>query len=236
MNHRLLFLSLSLFSTLVSAQVAPPDDSVPVLTRELLPIWQQHAVVVDGATNPQGIPYGYAMERAFWRFTDERALGEERFRQQLRTAIPVTDADAQRIGDIALQSDSVSAGARNESSVKTDNLCAELVSGQPRTVDAVDFAMRLSAIETNEADRLTAYYKEAVGSLSPSTRSALEAYVDANIRQTMTWGHDLVGLANEVPNAFLAHWKLVCERQLRKSPSEKTWKHTVSTMTIQPSN
>jgi hypothetical protein len=232
MKRKLLFVLLSLSSTTVFAQFPPPDGRLPVMTPELLPIWQKHALLVNGADDPAGIPYGYAVERVFWRYADIAGISPQDFRLELRKTIPVTDADADRFAETASESYTVAARVRNESSARTDAICAELVGTPAGTAEAVAFAARFAQVEADEAEQLSAHYREAVARLAPQSRSALDAYVDTNIRRQMTWGHDLVGLANEVPAAFLAHWNRVCENLLLTPPSERAWKHTVSTETV----
>lgn len=236
MNAKILVVSLSLFSVPISAQVLPADGPIPVMTRDLLPIWQKHSVLVNGATNPSGIPYGYAMERAFLGLAPLARGNEARFRQELARLVPATETDAERIRYLAVESISVAGRVRDEASAKTDEVCADLVSREPGTANAVEFAQRFAAIEAEEAEKLTAYYQEAVSNLALGTRSALEARVDDDIRGKMTWGHDLIGLANEVPDAFLAHRTQVCERLLQMSPSDKAWKYSTGAMFVAPSD
>ena len=234
MNAKILAISLSLFSSSICAQVVSPDGPIPVLTPELLPIWQKHAVLIDGSTNPSAIPYGYAMERVFLPLASAAGSKQGGFQQQLAQLVPGAGADEERIRAIASESVSVAGRVRDEASVKADEVCADLVRAEPGTANAVEFAQRFSAIEAAEAAELTAFYRAAVGDLAIGTRTALEGRVDTDIRGKMKWGHDLVGLANEVPEAFLAHRTQVCQRRLQLSPSEKAWKYTSEPVFVSP--
>ena len=233
---RVLLVSISLFAPAVSAQFSTLEGSGPIMTPELLPIWQKHAVLVDGATNPAGIPYGHAMERVFFDLAPLAQEDEERFRQHLAQLVPATTADTEKLRQIALKSASVAGRIRDEASVRTDDVCADLVASEPGTANAVEYAQRFAAIEANEAAGLTEFYREAVATLELGTRTALEAQVDANVRREMSWGHDLVGLANEVPDAFLAHRTQVCERLLKMNPDEKRWTYNTEIVYLAPSN
>jgi hypothetical protein len=178
------------------------------MTPELLSIWQRHAVLVNGAINPQGIPYGVAMDRMFLELPFPGETGQEasqqKYQQMLRLRFPVTDADAQRVADVARSQVDALATVKNDSSRSYDQVCAQLVSTHPERASALDFATQFEAIERDEAERLMTHYKAALNDLSPAARSALDAYVDTEIRPGLGWGHDLVGLASEVPEAFLA--------------------------------
>ena len=235
MNAKILVASFCLFSSPIWAQGVSPDGPIPVLTPELLPIWQKHAVLVDGSTNPSAIPYGHAMERVFLPLASA-ARDQGRFQQQLAQLVPSTGADAERIRGIALDSISIAGRVRDDASAKTDAVCADLVNAKPGTANAVEFARRFSAIEAAEAAQLTAFYTSAVGGLALGTRTALEARADEDVRGNMKWGHDLIGLANEVPEAFLAHRTQVCQRLLKLSRSEKAWKYTAEPILVAPSD
>jgi hypothetical protein len=211
---------LVLLSLLVWAQ----DRPTRAVTPELVEIWLRHAVRVDGSTNPMAIPYGVAMERAFWQFADESALGDQRFRQQVRNRFSATDAEIQSIAEIASLSFSFSAEVRGEASQRYDLLCTEIVNADLDTLNALTVAEQLTAIANDQAARLDAHYTEAVASLSASSRTALETYVDTEIRPRMKWGQDLVGLAIEVPQAFLSLRQVSCERRLERPVDERAWR------------
>jgi hypothetical protein len=205
----------------------------PFLTAEMLPYWKKHFGLVDGRTNPQAIPYGIAMERAFFSIEGQSALNDEAFAQSLRTTVPATDSDVQSIRAIAQQVDSVAGSVRNEAAERTYQLCAEMVAAQPGSLNALDYAARFNAIEADQAGRLTAYYKTALSRLSGGARAALENYVDTQIRPQMTWGHDLEGLAAEVPEAFLWHRREVCKQYVDLPPSERAGKRVWVTSVVQ---
>lgn len=205
----------------------------PFLTAEMLPYWKKHLGLVDGRTNPQAIPYGIAMERAFFGIQGQLGLSEEAFAQSLRTAIPATDSDVRSIRAIAQQVDSVAGSARNEATERIYQLCAEMLAAQPGTLNALDFAARFNAIEADQAARLTTYYKTALSRLSGLARGGLESYVDAQIRPGLTWGHDLEGLAAEVPEAFLWHRREVCKQYVQIPPSERAWKRVEITSVVE---
>jgi hypothetical protein len=112
---------------------------------------------------------------------------------------------------------------RNDAGKKTDQICTEIVNAEVNALNAVDVAARLTAIEVEQAERLTTFYKAAVGTLSPATRSALETYVDTTVRPRLSWGHDLVGLAIEVPQAFLSLRREYCRRRLQTPANERAW-------------
>jgi hypothetical protein len=88
MNKRVLVLAAPLFSSSVHAQIVSPTAEGPLIPRELLPIWQKHAVLVTGATDPSGIPYGYAMERAFFTLAPSARGETGSFRQELAQFVP----------------------------------------------------------------------------------------------------------------------------------------------------
>jgi hypothetical protein len=215
-----LWILLSALPTVVLAQ----DRPIRALTPELVPIWQKHAVVADGATNPSAIPYGVAMERAFLEFGPERQLGESVFRQQVRNRFTATEADVQRIGEIADGARSFATALRTDAAEKTDQICAEIVAAPFDTLNALDIAKRLTAVEVEQADRLTAFYSSALTKISPATRASLEAFVNTAVRPKLRWGHDLIGLATEVPMAFISHRQESCQRRLDTPIEQRTWR------------
>jgi hypothetical protein len=229
MRHGLLIFSLPFFSGLVLAQ----DQEKPVvMTPALIPVWQKHAVAVQGSSDSQAIPYGVAMERVFWDFAS-RASASDAFRQYLQTLFPVTEADVHLITDVASHAFEFSATVRNDALARYDELCMELVSApQLEAVDAVGLAARFDAIERQQADLLTAHYRKAVDGLSPAARAGIDAYIDGKVRTKLEWGHDLVGLASEVPQAFLAQRKEVCDRNLKTPISQRQWQHVTNHVVI----
>ncbi len=146
--------------------------------------------------------------------------------------IPATDSDVRKIRALAQEAIEVAGIVRNEAIGRSQQLCAEMVAAQRDRLNAIDFATRFDASEAEEAAQLTAHYKHAVAELSPAARLALENYVDIDIRPGMTWGHDLAGLAAEVPEAWLSHRRAVCERQLKMPP---VWTHTSEANFVIPS-
>ena len=183
MNRILLVISLLLPASQVIAQ-----EKVPTLTPQLVPIWQKHAIAVVGSTNPTAIPYGIAMERAFWDLEDQHTAGLQAFGETLRTRFPVTEADVQTIARVSADSLDFSALVRNEASESYDQLCAELVGAKSYSLNALDVAARFEAIERDEAARLTTHYSTVLSTLSPGARSGLEATVETDIRPRLNLG------------------------------------------------
>lgn len=227
MSPRPLVLSFLICSSLAFAQNRQPPRATPVFVE----IWQDHAPNANGATTPQAVPYGHAMERVFWEFAVEAGQGSQRFSQGLRTRFPVTDEDTSLITEIAAQSYEISAAIRKEGTLRYDQICTELL-GTWETANALEVAARFDAVERQKAEQLTAYYQTALAPLSPAARSGLEVHVDTAIRPRMAWGHDLVGLALKVPDVFLAQRKKVCERRLATPVSERLWTHTEGADTL----
>lgn len=201
------------------------DTPASALTRELVPIWEKHAVVADGMTNPQAIPYGIAMERVFWRFERAREQGDDTLRGEVRLTLPATESDVEILAAAAAESRQVSAEVRNDALEQYDTLCRAILDAPPQALDALSVAERFTAIQTEQATRLTAHYREIVSRLSPAAAADLESYVDANIRVGLRWGPDLVGLALEVPQAFLSTRKESCERRLKVPVQERLWRY-----------
>lgn len=208
MNGKFLLILLSLPPVLAFSQ----DRATRALTPDLVPIWQKHSVKVDGAINPSAIPYGVVMERVFVALHQEAKLGQEAFRQRLVTRITATSDDAQLIAQIAAESREFARTVRDNSSRHYDEICREILSTDLRTLNALSVAEQLEAVAIEQAARLTAHYKERVAALSAAARRGLEAYADTEVRPAIRWGHDLIGLANDVPLAFLSLRKESCGR------------------------
>lgn len=221
-----------LFLAVCSCCAFAQEQARPVLTQELLQVWRKHAAIANGRTDPQAIPYGVAMERVFWDLADQVPQGDRAFRDRLRARFPVTDEDAHRLGNVAAQSFEFAATVRNEGSQRYDDICAQLVNGQLETLNAVEVARRFQEVEREKAERLSAYYRDSLADLTPAALSGLNLYVDAEVRPRLTWGHDLVGLASEVPGAFLAHRRQSCEQRLKRAPSDKKWERRIEYMTL----
>ena len=234
MSSRLLFLLLSLSSTLANAQ----DRSTRALTPELIPIWQEHAVLVDGSQDPQAIPYGVAMDSAFRTLATEQEQGEQVFREAIQARFSTTDPDLVVIADMVRESRAAKATVVDDSTRQYDQLCVQIfgrdLGVDLTTLDAVEVATKFSAVEVSEADRLTAHYRERASGLSAPAQATLETYLDSTVRPRLRWGHDLIGLAAEVPQAFLSLRRQSCENRLAVSPSDKNWRLERYQQTVPP--
>ena len=135
----------------------------------------------------------------------------------------MTEDDARRVAEIALETSDVMAAVQNDGMARWDALCAEIVAADRTTIDAVEVASQFDVVERQKAERLTTYFRSALARLSPAGRAAIETDVDTNVRPRMVWGHDLAGLAREVPEAWLTHRTAVCRQQLSLSPDQKRW-------------
>lgn len=228
MNGKYLLVLFCSFPALAVAQ----DRITRALTPELVEIWEKHAVKVDGAVNPSAIPYGVVMEAAFRRFAEEAMQGEDSFRGSLRARFTATDADVQQVAEIAAQGQSLTPTVKNDSAIDYDAICQDILSKDLNDLDALSVALRLEAVAQAEAERFTSYYRDALAGLSAAARSGLVAYVDTEIRPRMRWGYDLVGLASEVPLAFLSLRKESCHQQLSIPVNERAWQQSRTIQTV----
>jgi hypothetical protein len=211
---------LCLFSIAVHAQSTPSD-----VAQEYQRAFGRHQINVDGATNPDAIPFGVALETVFLRFTTQVERPDV-LRESVRAKYSGNDADLQRLVEIAEGAKQFAEEVRYEEGRSYDAACAKVVAAEPwNSIDAVQVAQEFQRIEARRLELIDKHYKAAVDSLSRSARSTLLNDVDTNVRPKIQWSTlNQLGVATESPDLYLYDKRLICEKWLATPVDQKTWK------------
>ena len=197
---------------------------VPDWLKEQQKVFAKNAISADGETNPGSIPLGVAAERTFFRFADEVDHADT-FRRKLQENFGGSEADLNRITELAAGAHVFAEKVRNQEARGYDAACAKVVSAEPwNSIDAVQVAREFQGIQNKRMELIDEHYRAAIDELSAPVRSALLSYIDVNIRPHIRWSTlDNVGVATEIPDDWLYNKRLICERWLASPISQRTW-------------
>lgn len=226
---KLLAIAFSLVPLTLVAQ--PTPEQIADFQRR----WNSHAIGADGDHGPEQIPYAVVVESALRRLAAEKHDSESDFRERLRARFSGTNADLEQIGNLASQNEEFIASVYNEESRKYDEACLELLNADAGTLDAMQVARRFERIKTQRDDSIEMHYRQAIDMLSPSTRSTFMSFVETEVRPHLAWSTmDNIGLALDLPEAFLSHRRLSCESWVKRPTSEKSWASETRPEVVRP--